>query len=197
MKKFLWSVCGVAALALGAQVAYTATTGSQQYTVTVGKNVNIVAPETPMSKEFTVADLDADAAEPVADVDDYDFAAQQWTVKGNVKNGVKVDFEMAPFANLDYPAVAPATGYQVYNDGELAVAKTAERGPATWTAGTARVTTDHANVNPLLVNAVASYTSNRVGQADFDVTVTFLAADINSVVEGEYVTQVTGTITEN
>jgi hypothetical protein len=47
------------------------------------------------------------------------------------------------------------------------------------------------------VNAVASFSSDKVGQADFNVTVTFLATDINSVVEGEYVTQVTGTITEN
>lgn len=197
MKKFLWSVLGVGALLVSAQVAYTATTGSQQYTVTVGKNVNIVAPTEPMSKTYTVADLDADAAEATADVDDYDFPVQAWTAKGNVKNGVKVDFEMAPFANLDYPAVAPATGYEVYNDGELTITKTAERGPATWTAGTSRVSTNYASANPLLVNAVASYTSDKVGQADFGVTVTFLATDINSVVEGEYVTQVTGTITEN
>jgi len=197
MKKILWSLCGVAALAFGPQLAYTALTGSQQYTVTVGKNVNIVAPTDPMTKVYTVQDLDDDAAETTADVDDYDFAAQQWTVKGNVKNGVKVDFEMAPFANLDYPAVAPATGYEVYNDGELTVVKSAERGPATWTAGTAQVATDYANADPLLVNAVASFSSDKVGQADFNVTVTFLATDINSVVEGEYVTQVTGTITEN
>ncbi len=102
MKKFLWSVlewvhCWSCSSGLHGDDGFSAVHRD------CGKNVNIVAPTEPMSKTYTVADLDADAAEATADVDDYDFPAQAWTVKGNVKNGVKVDFVMAPFANLDYP----------------------------------------------------------------------------------------------
>ena len=47
MKKILWSVFGVGALLVGAQVAYTAPltdTTTQKFTVTVPKRVSITAP---------------------------------------------------------------------------------------------------------------------------------------------------------
>ncbi|RLS58116.1 MAG: hypothetical protein DWH91_03265 [Planctomycetota bacterium] len=190
MKKFLWSLCGVGAFVVGAQFAYTATTGSQQYTVSVGKNVNIVAPTEPMLKTYTVADLEA--AEAVTD-DTYAFTAQTWAVKGNVKDGVTVDFGMAPFLNMDYPTD------NITQDGRLAVSKVTQNGPATWTLESASgsADTDAANVDPAARNAAVQFSSDGVGQATFDVTVTFLASDINAVVEGEYVTTVSGTITEN
>ena len=82
MKKILWSVFGVGALLVGAQVAYTApltATTTQKFTVTVPKRVSITAPA---AVTATLPDSNANLA----------FPSQPWQVKGNVQLGVGVTF---------------------------------------------------------------------------------------------------------
>ena len=202
MKKFLWSVFGVGAMLVGAQAVYSAV-DSQQFTVSVPKRVSITAPTADQTKVYTGADLAA--AELVAD-DTFTFAPQLWAVKGNVKNGVTVDFEMGPFSNVVSPfdPVGPGTlddvaAVMAFQDGGLSVAVASNTGPATWVLdGTSAVaSSNYAAVSPASPNAIVSYKSNRVGQADFNVTVAFLATDLNAVVAGDYITTVVGTLTEN
>jgi len=201
MKKILWSLFGVGALLAGGQ-AYSALTDSQQYTVSVAKNVSLTAPAPPvgsatnaLTKTYTVADLDAAAS--VAD-DTYIFPSQTWKAKGNVKHGVSVQFDMAAFAHQ--------TDSTIGQDGTLSVGLASTNGPATWTltSPAATATTNFGNtttvggvVTPAPIAARVSYSSNRVGQADLSVGVTFLASDINAVAAGDYVTVVYGTLTEN
>ncbi len=201
MKKFLWSVFGVGAMLVGAQAVYSAV-DSQQFTVSVPKRVSITAPTAAQTKVYTGADLAA--AELVGD-DTFSFAPQLWAVKGNVKNGVTVNFEMGSFATVVSPFV-PASGptpavpaVMAYQNGGLSVAKASSTGPATWALnGTSAVaSSNYAAVSPASPNAIVSYKSDKVGQADFNVTVAFLATDLNAVVAGDYITTVVGTLTEN
>lgn len=187
MKKFLWSLFGVGALLVSAQVAYTAT-DSQQFTVSVPKRVSITAPTPSVTRTLTLADLTA--AESTT-TDDVAFAAQTWAVKANVKNGVKVDFDTNPFTNTTHPLD------NIYQNAKLQVTKGTSTGPATWTLSTASnvATTDYTSIlNP---GVRISYTSDRVGSSDFVVAMTFVAADLNAVTEGSYQTTVVGTVTEN
>lgn len=208
MKKYLWSLFGVGALLVGGQVAHSALTDSQQYTVSVAKNVSLTAPAADpltgtnaLTKTYTVADLDAAAL--VAD-DTYVFPTQTWHAKGNVKNGVSVRFDMAAFVNQSDTTIG--------QDGSLSVTVASTNGPATWTrtSATSTAATNFGNTtsstDPLTgivtttpdpLGARVSYSSNRVGQADFSVGVSFLASDINAVAAGDYVTVVYGTLTEN
>ncbi len=192
MKKFLWSVFGVGALLVGAQAVYSAV-DSQQFTVVVPKRVSIVAPVADQVKTLTIADL---TAAELTGVDDVAFTAQQWAVKGNVRNGVSVNFVAAPFLNITH---FPTT--TINQNARLTVARIAATttGPATWslTSPSGTSSSNYAAVAPASPNALVAYSSNRVGQTDFAVTVEFLAADLNAVVEGDYVTTVVGTLTEN
>lgn len=177
MKKFLWSVLGVGALLVSTQVAYTAT-DSQQFTVNVPKRVTIQAP-TP-----TVAATLPDSSATLA------FPNQAWQVKGNVRNGVAVTFVVQqPFTNT--------TDNTYKRDAGLTVAVGSTLGPATWTvAGTGSAQTNYAAAVPVNT-ATVSASSNRVGQAAFNIGVSFLTVDIAQVLEGDYVTTVVGTVTEN
>ncbi len=187
---------------VGAQAVYSAV-DSQQFTVSVPKRVSITAPMADQTKVYTGADLAA--AELVGD-DTFTFTPQLWAVKGNVKNGVSVDFEMGPFSNVVSPfdPVGPGVlddvaAVMAFQDGGLSVAVASNTGPATWVLdGTSAVaSSNYAAVSPASPNAIVSYKSNRVGQADFNVTVAFLATDLNAVVAGDYITTVVGTLTEN
>jgi hypothetical protein len=186
MKKFLWSLFGVGALLVSAQVAYTAT-DSQQFTVSVPKRVTITAPSPSVTINLTAADL---TAAELTTTDDVAFANQTWAVKGNVKNGVKVDFDTNPFTNTTHPLDS------IYQNARLQVTQGTTTGPATWSLSTASnaATTDYTSVTP---GVRISYTSDRVGSSDFVVAMTFVAADLNAVTEGSYQTTVVGTVTEN
>ncbi len=177
MKKFLWSLFGVGALLVGAQVAYTAT-DSQLFTVTVPKRVTITKPVAAVAA--TLPNSSASLA----------FPNQAWQVQGNVTNGVGVTFVVQqPFTN---------TTIGTYKrDAGLSVAVASTSGPATWSvAGTGSARTNYSAAVPVNT-ATVSASSNKVGQATFNVGVSFLTVDIAQVATGDYVTTVVGTVTEN
>ncbi len=178
MKKILWSVLGLGALLVGAQVAYTAPltdTASQKFTVTVPKRVSITAP---VAQTATLPDSSANLT----------FPAQTWQVRGNVVNGVAVTFvAQQPFTNT--------TDSSFVRDAKVTIAVASHTGPATWTvAGTGSAQTDFASA---VNTATVSASSNKTGQAAFNLTVDFLTVDIAQVAAGDYETTVVGTVTEN
>jgi hypothetical protein len=180
MKKILWSVLGVGALLVGAQVAYTAPltdTTTQKFTVTVLKRVSITAPA---AVSASLPDSNANLA----------FPSQAWQVKGNIQLGVGVTFVAeTPFIHT--------TDSSYQRDAKLSVTLGSTVGPATWTiAGSGTAQTDYANVIPV-TTATVSASSNKVGQAAFNVNVEFLTVDTAEVAEGDYQTTVRGTVTEN
>ena len=182
MKKILWSVFGVGALLVGTQVAYTAPltdTTTQKFTVTVPKRVSITAPVA-VTETFN----------PVVDATSHAFVAQTWQVKGNVQLGVGVTFVAeTPFVHT--------TDSSYVRDAKLTVTLGSTTGPATWTvAGSGTAQTDYANASPV-TTATVSASSNKVGQAAFNVAVEFLTANVAEVAEGAYSTTVRGTVTEN
>ncbi len=183
MKKFLWSLFGVGALLVSAQMAKTApitASDSQTFTVTVPKRVSITAPNAGVTR--TLPNSSATLA----------FPNQVWQVKRNVLHGVGVTFVVQqPFTNTTDSTYKRDAGLTV------AVASGSSTGPATWTvAGTGSAQTDYAAAVPV-TTATVSASSDKVGQAAFNVGVSFLTVDINNVAEGSYVTTVVGTVTEN
>ena len=177
MKKFLWSLMGVSAFLVGAQVAHSALTGTQTFSVVVPSNISITAPASP-------------AALTLPDNSDLtlSFPAQSWAVKGNSRNGVAVTFAVAqPFVN------ASDTSYK--RDARLSLsAAGTPTGPGVWTIGTATDSTNYAASDNV---AAVSVTSNRTGQANFNLGVEFLTVENDEVAEGTYSTVVTGTVSAN
>ena len=70
MKKFVWSLMGVGAFLVAAQVAQSALTDNQKFTVTVAKNVSITAPGVNQTQ----------AMDPNSNAN-VSFPAQVWQVK--------------------------------------------------------------------------------------------------------------------
>ncbi len=175
MKKFLWSVVGVGALLVGAQVAYTAS-DSQQFTVNVPQRVTIQAP-TP-AVLATLPDSSATLS----------FPTQVWQIKGNVRNGVTVNFKtLSAFVNT--------TDTSFKRDARLTLGGVSKTGPANWFA--AGSLTDVTNYVAGDGEASVTIFSDNVGQAAQNVHVDFLTMDIAEVLEGDYVTTVVGTVTAN
>ena len=178
MKKILWSVLGLGAVMVGAQVAcMAAPTDSQTFTVNVPKRVSIAAPLVAPLPETLPLDQDTNVV----------FPNQLWSVKGNVKNGVAVTFKTTTvFTNGTYKR-------DVTLNLSAAVSPV---GPGTWTVGAATDTTNYA-ATVSDEEAIVSASSNKVGSAGFNLGVEFVTSDFDQVAEGDYVTIVTGTVTEN
>jgi hypothetical protein len=176
MKKFVWSLMGVGAFLVAAQVAQSALTDNQKFTVTVAKNVSITAP---------VADQSV-AMDPNSN-SNVSFPAQVWNVKGNTLNGVSVTFSTDQ-------AFTNTTDNTYKRDAQLSLATASSVGPAAWTIGTGTDATNYAGGDGV---ATVTASSNKPGQANFNLTVDFLTVDASEVAEGSYETTVTGTVTEN
>jgi len=69
-------------------------------------------------------------------------------------------------------------------------------GPGVWTIGTATDATNYAASTPDN-DATVSASSNRTGQASFNLGVEFLTVENDEVAEGTYSTVVTGTVSAN
>ncbi len=119
--------------------------------------------------------------------DNQAFPAQTWTVRGNTLAGVTVQFGTStPFVH--------ATNSDFKRDAKLDLALGTVQGPAVWTVTTASDTTNYGgNDNAAQVAAA----SNGVGRANFNLTVTFLTADYDSLAAGNYGLTVTGTVAAN
>ncbi|MCA9194219.1 MAG: hypothetical protein KDB03_20765 [Planctomycetales bacterium] len=160
-------------LVAGVASAQQSQTDSQGFKVIVPANISITAP---------------DAVELTHDQSDNNqtFPAQSWIVKGNLLNGVNVSFATAsPFVH---------TSGNFKRDAGLALALGTTQGPATWTITTP---TDATNYGNSVDSASVAASSNGVGRADLDLTVTFVTEQFGIFAAGDYNLTVVGTVAGN
>ena len=115
------------------------------------------------------------------------FPNQQWTVKGNVQNGVLVTFATnQPFTHT--------VNNTFKRDAKLNLALASTQGPASWNITKVTDTTNYvAGVNVAAVQA----SSTGVGRATFNLGVSFITDAYGTFAAGDYETVVTGTVTAN
>lgn len=119
--------------------------------------------------------------------DDQAMPAEQWTVKGNKKNGVTVTFSTgSAFTNV--------TDSAYKNDATLLLATVSTIGPGVWTVDTATDTTNYAGSDEV---ATVQASSNKPGSATFNLTCTCMVGSFWDMLEGDYDMTVTGTVTAN
>ncbi|MCA9261659.1 MAG: hypothetical protein KDA61_20720 [Planctomycetales bacterium] len=167
-------ICFAFALTLLMAATANAQSDTQTFTMTVPSTIAITAPS---AATATHDESDNDVA----------FSTQQWTVTGNAAAGVTVSFSTATaFINtID-------SGYK--RDVQLGVAVGTTEGPATWSVDTASDTTDYGGADEVATVAVSS---DGVGNAAIDLTVTFKTVNYGTFLAGDYATTVTGTVTSN
>jgi hypothetical protein len=118
---------------------------------------------------------------------DQAFSAQQWEVKANSRLGATVSFSTDQ-------AFTHATDSSFQRDAKLDLAIASSAGPASWTLAVASDQTDYASSDEV---ATVQAGSTRPGKADFDLTVTFLTVEHDTLADGDYSLTVTGTLTAN
>jgi hypothetical protein len=115
------------------------------------------------------------------------FGRQRWTVKGNVSNGVAVSFAAnTPFVH--------ETNAAMRRDAQLGLELAGSNGPATWTVTTP---TDATNIGSSDNDARVAASSNGVGKANFDLTVTFVTGEFGTFASGNYNLTIVGTVAAN
>lgn len=153
---------------------FAATTGNQTFTVNVPTSVSITAP--------TAASINHDETDNLQA-----FPPQSWVVKGNAVNGVNVAFSTAqPFTHSSLSTEK--------RDAKLDLAVGTTSGPAVWTVGVGTDASNYAS-NDNVAQVTAS--SNGVGRANLNLTVSFLTGVYGEFAAGAYSTTVTGTVAAN
>lgn len=147
---------------------------SQSYLVKTPSRISIVAP----AKVVVTHDESNN---------DQDFPAQKWKVAGNVLEGVNVTFTTRR-------AFRNNADHTLKQDAKIALSVNSNTGPATWTVTQATDQTDHANDDE---RATVQASSNGVGAADFDLTVTFITGEFDTIASGNYTTKIVGTVSAN
>ncbi|HBE66988.1 MAG TPA: hypothetical protein DDW52_02460 [Planctomycetaceae bacterium] len=150
-----------------------AQTASQGFRVVVPTGLSIVAP------------TDAQITHDETDNDNL-FPPQTWVVKGNASNGLTVTF-----ATQD---VFKHSSGNFQRDAGLSIALGTTQGPATWNIVTASDQTDYAASDPI---AEVSASSNGVGRANIDLTVSFVTEEFGVFAAGDYDMTVVGTVAAN
>jgi hypothetical protein len=168
---FVASMLAVAGVSLNLLAADTAT---QKFTVSVPQNIAITAPA-----NASITHDETDNNQP--------FSPQAWTVRGNTLAGVNVSFATAtPFVHT--------TDSSFKRNAKLDLAVASSQGPATWTVTKATDTTDYGGND---MNASVTATSNGVGRATMNVSVTFITDTFGTFAAGSYEATVTGTVAAN
>jgi hypothetical protein len=161
-------------VAFSSAVVQGQTTDSQLFTVRVPQNISISAPSDVL--------INHDLSNT-----DQAFAAQAWDVRGNTATGVTVNFSVnTPFIHQ--------TNNTFKRDAKLSLAKGTTTGTANWTVTSS---TDQTNYAGAKNNATVTAASDGAGRANMLVSVTFITGDVGSVLAGDYVTTVTGTVSAN
>ncbi len=170
-KKFVFS-CACAATLVGLVSSDAMAQSSQGFTVNVPQSLSIVAP----TVAAVISHNETDAPQA--------FPAQVWAVKGNTRNGVNVTFSTAtPFVH--------STDSSFKRNAKLDLALGTVQGPATWALGTTSDVTNYVADDGI---AQVTASSNGVGRANFNLTVSFITEEYGLFAAGDYVTTVTGTI---
>lgn len=147
---------------------------SQGFTVVVPQSISITAPA---AVSLTHDQTDNPQA----------FPAQPWVVRGNSRAGVNVSFATAtPFTH--------AADSTFKRDAKLNLALGTVQGPATWTVDVNNDQTDYINNDNA---ALVSASSDGVGRATFNLSVTFVTEEFGVFAAGDYLTTVVGTVTAN
>jgi hypothetical protein len=171
---FVRKLSAVVAVLCMSSCALAGTTADQTFTVVVPQNISITSPG---AVSLTHDQTDNPQA----------FPAQQWVVRGNLKNGVNVVFATGS-------AFVHSTDSTFKRNAKLDLALGTTQGPATWTVGVASDTTNYASNDGV---AQVSASSNGVGRANMNLTVTFVTEDYSAFAAGDYATTVTGTVAAN
>jgi len=149
-------------------------TDSQRFVLSVPGNVQIIAPADILIVHDTMNQ-------------DQVFPVQQWEVRGNVVEGVTTTFEvMQPFVHSVDPLET--------RDAQLDIVIASTLGPANWTLDIPSAAT---NIGGSVPDAMVQISSDFVGWAWVDLTVTFVDNNFAALMAGTYETTVVGTVTEN
>ncbi len=152
----------------------SAQSASQGFRVVVPSSMAIVAPS---GQILTHDQTDSNQ----------NFGRQRWTVKANVNNGVAVTFATnTPFIH--------ETNSSMRRDAQLGLELAGTSGPANWTLTTPA---DSTNIGSSDNDARVSASSNGVGKANFDLSVTFVTGEFGTFASGNYNLTVVGTVTAN
>ena len=170
-------ICFAAFAALCGGFATTASANNsaqQGFTVVVPQSISITAPA---AVSLTHDQTDNPQA----------FPAQQWVVRGNSREGVNVSFATAtPFTHVDDDTFK--------RNAQLSLALGTVQGPATWTVDVNNDQTDYVNNDNA---ALVSASSDGVGRATFNLSVTFVTGEFGEFAAGDYLTTVVGTVAAN
>jgi len=161
-------------IASSASTAMAATVATQKFTVTVPANISIVAPA---NVSLTHDETETDQV----------FPAQQWVVRGNTLAGVNVSISTGSAFQHTFDANSK-------RDAKVDLAVNSSTGPAAWTVTQATDTTDYTLGDGV---ATVQVSSDGVGRADLDVTVSFITNGFGTFASGDYETTLTGTIASN
>lgn len=156
-------------------------TAQAQVSDTQGFNINVPSRLSITAPSASVSELhDGTAA-------DHAFTTQQWEVKANARNGATVVFATdQAFTHEEHT--------DIKRDAKLDLSIAASSGSANWAVTVASDQTNYAGSDEI---ATVQAGSDRPGKADFDLTVTFITDDIETLAEGDYDLTVTGTLTAN
>ena len=156
-------------------VASAQVSGNQAFIVNVPANLSITPPNAGVS--LTHDETDSDQI----------FPNQAWQVRANSRLGATVVFS----TNQAFTHTLDST---FVRDARLDLAISSASGPANWTIGAASDQTDYASADGV---ATVQAQSDRPGQAVFDLTVTFVTTQWDTLASGDYLTIVTGTLSAN
>ncbi|WP_146536640.1 hypothetical protein [Rubripirellula reticaptiva] len=112
------------------------------------------------------------------------FPAQQWSVRGNSRGGMVIEFSIAKA--FKHHQIESAK-----NDARLSLSVTSTDGPATWLVTQPSDQTSLSNDDE---TAVVQATSDDVGSAMLELNVDFVAAPSVSLATGDYTMEVVCTI---
>ncbi len=162
-------------LVANVQTTSAQTTGNQTFTVVVPTSISITPPNNAVQLTHDLTD------------NPQQFPVQAWVVRGNVRNGVSVEFTAgSPFVNTE--------DSQSKRDLQLAVSVGSSQGPATWSVDVASDTTNYIDGEDTATVAVSS---NGAGRASLNLSVSFVTEDFGTFANGDYVSTITGTIAAN
>lgn len=156
---------------------YSALTDSQtqRFRVTVPARVSIVAPAIIPLRTYFLGN--ANLA----------FPRQNWVVRGNVATGTTVTLQTATsFHHNSEPTMR--------RDGRLSLRVNSQAGVGTWVVTRASDTTDYLAGDE---DAMVQVVSDKSGEAELGLGVTFLTGIGAELQEGDYSLTVVGTITSN
>ena len=167
-------ICLAVVLSLTTASTVLGAVATQKFTVVVPSNVSITAPAN--------ASINHDETD-----NNQSFPNQQWTVKGNVLNGVSVSFSTDQ-------AFTHTTDSSFKRDASISLAEASHLGPATWSISQASDSTNYSGGDGV---ATVAASSNGVGRATFNLGVAFVTGSYGTFAAGNYEMTVTGTVTAN